>query len=345
VALVQAQGRRLETPYAIKTSGTKEKETNLLLPDPEPLSQRDLARAKKVVPGPAFQAAHAGVSNELLNKHLRRLTSGKAVPCEDLSTDQVATTVRELRALSHPGLAKIYAANVHPILKDNWKDPRGIEGAYVSERALQELPEQHVQEAMKEKACYDAAMAFTHSLPDTDKSHFLQRIDVKIPLLPTRSAEETRTFLEMGMPTSPSPSLAANHHRRLGDVGEGENIFNANCAACHAGGQNVIMAEKTLEVCAPGAGLALPQSRLLPSPRRAVCAPPLAEGGDGAAPVRRLQREVRGDAGALRPPHPTHPMARRSAHLPLGASLTAVTADSASFLHLLLALPTPLARR
>ena len=37
VALVQAQGRRLETPYAIKTSGTKEKETNLLLPDPEPL--------------------------------------------------------------------------------------------------------------------------------------------------------------------------------------------------------------------------------------------------------------------------------------------------------------------
>lgn len=31
------------------------------------------------------------------------------------------------------------------------------------------------------------------------------------------------------------------------DVGAGEQIFNANCAACHAGGQNVIMPEKTLE--------------------------------------------------------------------------------------------------
>lgn len=32
-----------------------------------------------------------------------------------------------------------------------------------------------------------------------------------------------------------------------GDAGAGEKIFNANCAACHAGGQNVIMPEKTLE--------------------------------------------------------------------------------------------------
>mmetsp|Transcript_42142 Transcript_42142/g.47079 ORF Transcript_42142/g.47079 Transcript_42142/m.47079 type:complete len:135 (-) Transcript_42142:223-627(-) len=31
------------------------------------------------------------------------------------------------------------------------------------------------------------------------------------------------------------------------DVAAGETIFNANCAACHAGGQNVIMPEKTLE--------------------------------------------------------------------------------------------------
>lgn len=37
-----------------------------------------------------------------------------------------------------------------------------------------------------------------------------------------------------------SPALA-------GDVGAGETVFNANCAACHAGGQNVIMPEKTLE--------------------------------------------------------------------------------------------------
>ncbi|CAB9498001.1 Cytochrome c6 [Seminavis robusta] len=31
------------------------------------------------------------------------------------------------------------------------------------------------------------------------------------------------------------------------DVDAGETVFNANCAACHAGGQNVIMPEKTLE--------------------------------------------------------------------------------------------------
>jgi cytochrome c6 len=37
-----------------------------------------------------------------------------------------------------------------------------------------------------------------------------------------------------------SPAFAA-------DVGAGETVFNANCAACHAGGQNVIMPEKTLE--------------------------------------------------------------------------------------------------
>merc|ERR1712151_1278143 len=37
-----------------------------------------------------------------------------------------------------------------------------------------------------------------------------------------------------------SPALAA-------DVAAGEQVFNANCAACHAGGQNVIMPEKTLE--------------------------------------------------------------------------------------------------
>ena len=36
------------------------------------------------------------------------------------------------------------------------------------------------------------------------------------------------------------PALAAN-------VDNGEQVFNANCAACHAGGQNVIMPEKTLE--------------------------------------------------------------------------------------------------
>ena len=31
------------------------------------------------------------------------------------------------------------------------------------------------------------------------------------------------------------------------DAGKGGGVFEGNCAACHAGGQNVIMPEKTLE--------------------------------------------------------------------------------------------------
>jgi cytochrome c6 len=37
-----------------------------------------------------------------------------------------------------------------------------------------------------------------------------------------------------------SPALA-------GDAASGAKIFSANCAACHAGGNNVIMANKTLK--------------------------------------------------------------------------------------------------
>lgn len=32
-----------------------------------------------------------------------------------------------------------------------------------------------------------------------------------------------------------------------GSAGAGESVFSGNCAACHAGGQNVIMPEKTLQ--------------------------------------------------------------------------------------------------
>jgi len=35
-----------------------------------------------------------------------------------------------------------------------------------------------------------------------------------------------------------------------GDAGAGESIFSGNCAACHAGGQNVVQPEKTLELSA-----------------------------------------------------------------------------------------------
>ena len=33
-----------------------------------------------------------------------------------------------------------------------------------------------------------------------------------------------------------------------GDVENGEDIFNGNCAACHAGGQNAVQPDKTLEL-------------------------------------------------------------------------------------------------
>jgi len=42
-------------------------------------------------------------------------------------------------------------------------------------------------------------------------------------------------------------SVAAAGPVFAADVAAGEQVFNANCAACHANGQNVIMPEKTLE--------------------------------------------------------------------------------------------------
>ena len=83
--------------------------------------------------------------------------------------------------------------------------------------------------ATKEKKCYDAAMHFTHSISDEDKKSLLS--GNSIPLLPERAAHETNSLLE----------------KASGDVWAGEQVFNANCAACHAGGQNVIMPDLTLE--------------------------------------------------------------------------------------------------
>ena len=34
---------------------------------------------------------------------------------------------------------------------------------------------------------------------------------------------------------------------RVPDLGAGEQVFSANCTACHAGGNNAIMPEKTLK--------------------------------------------------------------------------------------------------
>ncbi len=43
--------------------------------------------------------------------------------------------------------------------------------------------------------------------------------------------------------TLQSPALAA-------DIGHGRQVFNTNCAACHMGGRNTIMPQKTLKKAA-----------------------------------------------------------------------------------------------
>ncbi|MEL6581398.1 MAG: c-type cytochrome [Cyanobacteria bacterium J06621_12] len=47
-------------------------------------------------------------------------------------------------------------------------------------------------------------------------------------------------LLTAAMFTLATPALA-------GDAASGAKIFSANCAACHAGGRNVIQGEKTLQ--------------------------------------------------------------------------------------------------
>nr|YP_011007190.1 cytochrome c6 [Pleurophycus gardneri]WAM64477.1 cytochrome c6 [Pleurophycus gardneri] len=44
-----------------------------------------------------------------------------------------------------------------------------------------------------------------------------------------------------------NPAQAGEGNRPPVDLNNGENIFMANCSACHAGGNNVIMPEKTLQ--------------------------------------------------------------------------------------------------
>ncbi len=42
-------------------------------------------------------------------------------------------------------------------------------------------------------------------------------------------------------------TLSLSSQAIAADIAAGEQIFNANCAACHAGGNNAIITEKTLK--------------------------------------------------------------------------------------------------
>ncbi|CAJ1328701.1 unnamed protein product [Effrenium voratum] len=201
---------------------------NLLQVMPEgegTLSARDVARAKQLVPGPAFLAAH-GESNGLLNKHLLRITKGNAKPCEHFVSEDLDQVLAAIDQKSHPHLQEIYDSNRHPS-NEGWKDSRGSEAATLNEDKLSEHPELHAM-VKAEKKCYDAAMRFTHSISDADKKELLA--SHTIPLLPERGAHETEALLQT----------------KLGDAWAGERVFNANCAACHAGGWNAIMPQRSL---------------------------------------------------------------------------------------------------
>ena len=64
---------------------------------------------------------------------------------------------------------------------------------------------------------------------------------------------------EVAAATLAAGALLAPFAAFAGDIESGETLFAGNCAACHAGGQNVIMPEKTLEkaVCCAAANCTL----------------------------------------------------------------------------------------
>ena len=74
-----------------------------------------------------------------------------------------------------------------------------------------------------------------------------------------------------------------------GDFDEGEKVFNANCAACHAGGQNSVVADHTLEKAAIEKVLVQSASYYV-TKFKSVC----------TVPYRRIQGVIRRDSGHQR---------------------------------------------
>eukprot|EP00435_Cladocopium_sp_Y103_P059118 s1576_g21.t1 len=216
-------------------------------PQTQGLSSLDLARAKKIVPGPQFSAAHSGHSNELLNKHLLRISAGKAKRCEDFTHHELDGVLDTISAKAHDVLQGIYETNKHPGGDETWRDPRGREGASLGDtlelNSLEsKIPADLLDMAKLEKKCYDAAMAFTHSVPDKDKKEIL--INHLVPLLPVRPAHETNSLLQE------SAALA-----------DGKKIFDSACANCHSGGVDALATFKdNVDIVTNGKGSMPPSS-------------------------------------------------------------------------------------
>ena len=60
------------------------------------------------------------------------------------------------------------------------------------------------------------------------------------------AANVQRQMASVAMATTLAVGIAAAP-ANAADIGNGKQIFEANCAACHAGGMNVIQVEKTLQ--------------------------------------------------------------------------------------------------
>ncbi len=88
-----------------------------------------------------------------------------------------------------------------------------------------------------------------------------------------------------------------------GDFDAGEKVFNANCAACHAGGQNSVVADHTLEKAAIEKVMNfLFQIPLLELPLIFSCPVPHRRLQGGVCRDPGYQRQGR-YAGLRRPPH------------------------------------------
>merc|ERR1719245_2963543 len=61
-----------------------------------------------------------------------------------------------------------------------------------------------------------------------------------------RASVKVEAHKEVAAATLAAGALLAPFAAFAGDIESGETLFAGNCAACHAGGNNVIAAEKTL---------------------------------------------------------------------------------------------------
>ena len=115
--------------------------------------------------------------------------------------------------------------------------------------------------------CLGAAAAFQARAPPLTESYAVDQLTApsSAPQAPTKIgasqiANVVKPLVAAGVLTVALPAFAA-------DVDAGEQVFSGNCAACHAGGQNVIMPEKTLELVR-AVPVPPPQStHIRPSPR------------------------------------------------------------------------------